>query len=179
MKTLTGKTKIAIIAVFCCLLAFFAVGSSLAWARQFDGRIGPNTFVGPVRVSGMDPETARQAVREKIDGGDGGLFTQLSQRRLDVRLARILAALGELPRCFGVAHEGAVHEQELEAAILHPATERNHTAGALVVERGHARPPARSSVKSGARAQTGKAASVAASSAAWASLRRPGIARTG
>ncbi len=68
MKKITGKTKIAIIAVFCCLLAFFAVGGSLAWARQFDGRIGPNTFVGPVRVSGMDPETARQEVQKRIDG---------------------------------------------------------------------------------------------------------------
>jgi len=68
MKILTGKMKIAIIAVFCCLLAFFAVGGTLAWAQKFDGRIGPRTFVGSVDVSGMDPETARQTVQKKIDG---------------------------------------------------------------------------------------------------------------
>ncbi len=68
MNILTGKIKSAMIAVFCCLLAFFAVGGTLAWAQRFDGRIGPRTFVGSVEVSGMDPETARQAVQRKIDG---------------------------------------------------------------------------------------------------------------
>lgn len=67
MNILTGKIKSAMIAVFCCLLAFFAVGGTLAWAQRFDGRIGPRTFVGSVEVSGMDPETARQAVQKKID----------------------------------------------------------------------------------------------------------------
>lgn len=68
MKQMTGKMKIAIVAVFCCLVAFFAVGGSLAWAQRFDGRIGPKTFAGSVDVSGMDPETARQAVQDRIDG---------------------------------------------------------------------------------------------------------------
>lgn len=68
MTVLTGKMKIAIAAVFCCLAVFFAVGATLVWASSYDGRVGPNTYVGHVDVSGMASEDARTAVQEAVDG---------------------------------------------------------------------------------------------------------------
>lgn len=67
MNLVTGKMKIAIVAVFCCVAVFFVVGGALAWTQGYDGRIGPRTHVGTIDVSGMDPETARQLVQGRID----------------------------------------------------------------------------------------------------------------
>lgn len=67
MTVLTGKMKIAIAAVFCCLAIFFAVGGTLVWAQSYDGRVGPNTRIGRVDVSGMDQPTARAAVQSAAD----------------------------------------------------------------------------------------------------------------
>lgn len=67
MTVLSRKAKIAIIAVFCSLLLFFAVGGTLVWAQGYDGRMGPNTFIGSVEVSGMDPEEAMRVLREAAD----------------------------------------------------------------------------------------------------------------
>lgn len=67
MTVLSRKAKIAIIAVFCSLVLFFAVGGTLVWAQSYDGRLGPNTFIGSVEVSGMDPEAAMRALREATD----------------------------------------------------------------------------------------------------------------
>lgn len=67
MTVLSRKAKIAIIAVFCSLILFFAVGGTLVWAQTYDGRMGPNTFIGSVEVSGMDPEEAMRVLREATD----------------------------------------------------------------------------------------------------------------
>jgi vancomycin resistance protein YoaR len=67
MSLLTAKTKLAISAVFCCLFVLLAVGGTYVWAQTYEGRIGPNTFIGPIEVSGLDPEVARQKVQEKVD----------------------------------------------------------------------------------------------------------------
>lgn len=67
MILLSRNAKIAIAAVFCSVLLFFAVGATLAWAQTYGGRIGPRTTLGSVDVSGMDPETAVRAVREATD----------------------------------------------------------------------------------------------------------------
>ena len=67
MTILSRKAKIAIIAVFCSLVLFFAVGGTLVWAQAYEGRMGPNTFIGSVEVSGMDPEEAMRVLREATD----------------------------------------------------------------------------------------------------------------
>ncbi|OGL98272.1 hypothetical protein A2304_00275 [Candidatus Uhrbacteria bacterium RIFOXYB2_FULL_57_15] len=67
MPILSRNAKIAIAAVFCSLALFFAVGGTLVWAQTYDGRLGPNTFVGSVEVSGMDLEGAARTVREATD----------------------------------------------------------------------------------------------------------------
>ncbi len=92
---MTGKMKIAIVAVFCCLLAFVAAGGTIAWAQGYDGRIGPRTFVGAVEVSGMDPETARQAVQRRIDAFlANGVSVTLDGTEGRVSLSSLLEASG-------------------------------------------------------------------------------------
>lgn len=51
------------------LVVFFvlALGGTYVWAIQYDGKIAPNVWIGPVDVGGMDPEIARHAIQTKID----------------------------------------------------------------------------------------------------------------
>lgn len=99
MNTPTRKVKIAIIAVFCCSLAFLAVGGTFAWARGYDGRIGPRTFVGSIEVSGMDPETARRAVEERIDAFfASGIAVELDGSVVRVPLATVGTDSSEVVR---------------------------------------------------------------------------------
>jgi vancomycin resistance protein YoaR len=67
MRVISIRTKIAIAAVFCSLVVFFGVGAALVWAQGYDGRLGPNTFVGTIDVSGMDPEEAARTLRGRAD----------------------------------------------------------------------------------------------------------------
>lgn len=67
MSVLSKKMKIAIAAFFCCIALFFALGSALVWAQSYEGRMGPNTFIGSVNVSGLDREQARELLQEITD----------------------------------------------------------------------------------------------------------------
>lgn len=67
MSVLTRKIKIAIGAVFCCLALFFAVGATLVWAQTFEGRMGPNTYIGSINVSGLSTETVRELLQDVTD----------------------------------------------------------------------------------------------------------------
>ncbi len=67
MNVLSRKIKIAIGAVFCCLALFFAVGATLVWAQTYEGRMGPNTYIGSINVSGLSKETVREVLQDVTD----------------------------------------------------------------------------------------------------------------
>ncbi len=67
MMTISRKAGIAIGAAGSLVLILVLAGGTMVWAHGYDGRIGPNTFVGRVEVSGMRPEAARAAVRGAVD----------------------------------------------------------------------------------------------------------------
>lgn len=58
---------ITLITIGFVALFIFAGGAGFLWARQFEGRIAPNVFIGPIAVGGMRPELARQWLQSQTD----------------------------------------------------------------------------------------------------------------
>ena len=45
----------------------FSIGTAYVWAGQFEGRLAPNIYVGPLSIGGLDPESAQEEVRTYLD----------------------------------------------------------------------------------------------------------------
>ncbi len=69
------------------LVVFFvcALGATYVWAERFDGRIAPNVSIGPLNVSGLDPEIARQILQTNID--------QILLEGIDVRVEQSIKSI--------------------------------------------------------------------------------------
>lgn len=61
-----------------------------AWAKSYQGKIGPNVWIGPVEVAGLSPEAARALLQERTDR----LLTDGIPLRLESSEARLLLASG-------------------------------------------------------------------------------------
>jgi hypothetical protein len=96
------------------------------FAGEEDDRLLNLAAASPKLVVHLVPK-----VRDEPNARERRLLTQLAQRGLNLGLADLEAALGELPSGVGVADECAVHHQELDAAF--DASERDHAAGDLAV----------------------------------------------
>jgi vancomycin resistance protein YoaR len=65
-RTRTKKNvTITVVGIFVCTSLF--VGVSYAFARSYDGRIAPHVWIGPLNVSGMDQDRARQELNHRVD----------------------------------------------------------------------------------------------------------------
>ena len=49
------------------VVSVVALGTSFVWAKQYDGRIAPNVWIGSLPVGGLDPETAKRHLQERAD----------------------------------------------------------------------------------------------------------------
>lgn len=80
---------ITLVTVLAVLAAVVSTG--LVWAQSFEGKIGPQVFVGGVEVSELEPELAQQRIQRRVDE----LVTDGIKVQLDAETQKLpLASLG-------------------------------------------------------------------------------------
>lgn len=97
LKIIPSTTRVIFKPLIIVLVTLFAVvaatvSTGLVWAQSFEGKIGPQVFVGGVEVGELEPELAKQRIQRRVDE----LVTDGIQVKLEGQTEKLsLASFGD------------------------------------------------------------------------------------